>query len=107
MEKDLISRVPRVEAKTGYVNITIRLSGDWLLHWNKIRATDPKVSPTDLMKEFLSLGFHAVARDDSGMPVEILLRAKSQNGQQLPDQDLLEVAKTRILLKVRESRKKK
>ncbi len=97
---------PRPEPKVGAQMIHVRLSGQWLVRWRMMKAVEPELNDSDLLRELLSAAFLVASVDESGQPVEVILRAKDQNGRQLSDVDLVEYYGLETIISWREAKRK-
>lgn len=95
---DFIERTPRPNDKDqGSATLTYRLSGNWLASWQRYMERSGATKNSDVIREALSLLFACASTDASGEPVKIILRHKAADGQDLPDEDLVEFLRLRTL----------
>lgn len=88
--EEKLDRVPKVEPKLGEKNVTVRLSGQWLARWNSLVAFAGDASPSDMMREALSLYFAAASLDASGAPIELILRRRDAEGAEMAPEDMVD-----------------
>lgn len=102
--EERIDRVPLAEPRIGDETITIRLSGNWLTRWRSLMEGAGTASKVDVLRECLSLGFACASLDENGEPVRVILRRKNKNGEEMPEEDLVDFLGLRTVQAYRVSR---
>lgn len=99
-----VDRTPLTEPKVGEETITIRLSGNWLTRWRSLMEGAGEASKVDVLRECLSLSFACASIDESDEPVRVVLRRKNKNGDEMPEEDLVDFLGLRTIQAYRVSR---
>lgn len=104
--EERIDRVPLTEPRVGDETITIRLSGNWLTRWRSLMEGAGDASKVDVLRECLSLSFACASLDENGEPVRVILRRKNKDGEEMPEEDLVDFLGLRTIQAYRVSRQK-